>query len=391
MSEHDHFSNVLDVEAHEQPHQHRFDGGEHEHDDDDYGDSRAVESNVPKKKSIPTPILIVGGMVAFIVLGAGYQHFFGAKPQSALSPSSAADAGETAGAGSGGGQPAFPVSPPSQGGMLAAPGAGTPPPLPAQMPPPASNPPGPAPSADSYQTAAASPAVAAQPTSMPGSAARAAPSGPFDGNASPATGNTPSAMPAFASASAVPAGAAAMIGGSDSSSSPSAAVSVNPASAPDQKDLEIAKLQAELKAAKAHGHGGPRPMSRRIARMQHAAPRGDAASEGAAASAAAADANIANNAGTATEANADAASAVRPAKAISSAHRARHDQRHKQARVEPLLGYHIKQVIPGQGWVEDEQTGKQQVVAVGDKIGRAEVIKIDPDNYRIDTTAGVIQ
>ncbi|MEX3917842.1 hypothetical protein AB4Y43_16620 [Paraburkholderia sp. BR10872] len=56
-----------------------------------------------------------------------------------------------------------------------------------------------------------------------------------------------------------------------------------------------------------------------------------------------------------------------------------------------LSSLHIKQVIPGQGWVEDESTGKQQVVAVGDKIGSARVTKIDADNYKIVTTEGVIQ
>lgn len=58
---------------------------------------------------------------------------------------------------------------------------------------------------------------------------------------------------------------------------------------------------------------------------------------------------------------------------------------------EVLVGFHVKQVIPGQGWVENEQTGKQQVVSVGDKIGTAEVTKIDDVNYRIHTTAGTIE
>ncbi len=69
----------------------------------------------------------------------------------------------------------------------------------------------------------------------------------------------------------------------------------------------------------------------------------------------------------------------------------RQSVRNKRGRVEVQLGFHIKQIIPGQGWVEEEESGKQRVVTVGDKLGNAEVTKIDPDNYRIYTTAGVIQ
>ncbi|KVD93002.1 hypothetical protein WS63_08185 [Burkholderia stagnalis] len=70
---------------------------------------------------------------------------------------------------------------------------------------------------------------------------------------------------------------------------------------------------------------------------------------------------------------------------------ARHTGKHKRRGVEVQLGYHIKQVIPGQGWIVDEQSGKQSVVSVGDKIGTSEVTRIDADNYKIYTTAGVIQ
>jgi hypothetical protein len=64
----------------------------------------------------------------------------------------------------------------------------------------------------------------------------------------------------------------------------------------------------------------------------------------------------------------------------------------KHPRVlETQVGWHIKQVIPGQGWVEDENSGKQVVVSIGDRIGGAEVTKIDADGGKIYTTAGVIQ
>ena len=59
--------------------------------------------------------------------------------------------------------------------------------------------------------------------------------------------------------------------------------------------------------------------------------------------------------------------------------------------LETQVGWHIKQVIPGQGWVEDENSGKQVVVSIGDRIGGAEVTKIDADGGKIYTTAGVIQ
>lgn len=54
------------------------------------------------------------------------------------------------------------------------------------------------------------------------------------------------------------------------------------------------------------------------------------------------------------------------------------------------LGYRIKQIVPGQAWIENE-AGKLQIVGVGDKLAGSEVVKIDAENYRIQTTAGVIK
>lgn len=71
--------------------------------------------------------------------------------------------------------------------------------------------------------------------------------------------------------------------------------------------------------------------------------------------------------------------------------RTRAMQRARRNRTEVLLGFHIKQIIPGQGWVEDEATGKQTIVTVGERISGAEVTKIDAERYEIQTTAGVIQ
>ncbi len=64
-----------------------------------------------------------------------------------------------------------------------------------------------------------------------------------------------------------------------------------------------------------------------------------------------------------------------------------------KASPRPLMqqGFHIKQIVPGQGWVEDEATGRQTIVRVGDTLGEAKVLKIDANHYTITTTAGVIQ
>lgn len=60
------------------------------------------------------------------------------------------------------------------------------------------------------------------------------------------------------------------------------------------------------------------------------------------------------------------------------------------SRDEVQFGYKIKQVIPGQAWLEDE-TGKQYVKSKGDKLGGSEIVEIDADRYLVRTTAGVIR
>jgi hypothetical protein len=151
-------------------------------------------------------------------------------------------------------------------------------------------------------------------------------------------------------------------------STPVAAPATPVTPTPDPKDAEIANLKAELKAAQAAHVATPRRASRRVT---HAAPASD----------------VSSHAG-GTNDTSDASTEGGTTNVTSHAH---HRTRGKHARIEVLVGFHIKQVIPGQGWVEDEQTGKQQVVAVGDMIGSAEVTKIDANNYKIETTAGVIQ
>src|SRR5260364_216949 len=81
------------------------------------------------------------------------------------------------------------------------------------------------------------------------------------------------------------------------------------------------------------------------------------------------------------------------AHATNAANRARRTRVHDKTRQssEVKLGLHIKQIIPGQGWVEDEETGRQTIVSVGDSISGAAVTKIDAERYEIQTTAGAIQ
>lgn len=62
----------------------------------------------------------------------------------------------------------------------------------------------------------------------------------------------------------------------------------------------------------------------------------------------------------------------------------------REDREAEQVGYRIRQIVPGQGWVETD-AGKLFVVGVGDKIGGAEVLAIDAESYRITTTAGVIK
>ncbi len=92
--------------------------------------------------------------------------------------------------------------------------------------------------------------------------------------------------------------------------------------------------------------------------------------------------------------------AARATKPLSDEDRAREKAagvvRAKATRARPTpkdevqLGYKIKQVIPGQAWLEDE-TGKQYVKAKGDKLGGSEIVEIDADKYIVRTTAGVIR
>jgi hypothetical protein len=384
MSEPDHFSTVLDVEAHEQLHDHSGDGGEHA-GADGYGDFHEDEPKAPRKKSIPTPVLIIGGMVVFIAIGAGYQHFFGARPQSevmtAPPASTSAEAGGMIASNSEPETASLP-SPARSGGLVN--GAASPPPLPVDMRAAASEPAGPVPSVESTRIGS-QPMAPAQIAPTQIAAAQApvdmgATTGSLNATGAPMTGNT-AAAPADVSTTAAPETASSMI----PATAAGASVAVAPAVTVDPKDAEIAQLKSELKEAKAHHGATPKHALKRVARVRHAVPASEAAT-------AATAGDPANAAGAASDAaTADAASGSAVTKVASNSRHARHGVRGKHAALGILAGYRVKQVVPGQGWVEDEQTGKQQVVSVGDKIGDAQVTKIDPDTYRIVTTAGVIQ
>jgi hypothetical protein len=381
MSGPDHFSTVLDVEAHEHLHDHSGDESEHA-GGNGYGDFHEPEVEPRKKKTLPTPVLIIGGMVVFIALGGGYQHFFGARPQTEIpTPPPASASAETGGMIASNSEQQTPPLPPlaRNGGVPN--DAANPPPLPAAMRSSATDPIGPVPSAESSrvtpQPAAATQMASVQsPMDMSTSMGTPNPSGPsMIGNATTA--------PLYASATPALENTSSTISSPDAATTASMPASpVTPTSAPDPRDAEIAQLKAELKEAmgtKAHHNAVPHHAPRRLARAQHAGPASDATGVAAADSPASASAS------------ADAGSSDSASHAALNTHRVRHSVRGKHARLEVLDGYRIKQVIPGQGWVEDEQTGKQQVVSVGDRIGQAQVTKIDPDTYRIETTAGVIQ
>lgn len=350
MSEHDHFSANLDgPSVDEHPNVTGHPGA-------DEADITTFDTEPKKKRSIPTPVLLAGGAAIVMAAMFGYKHFK-SKPDTQFTNA--------------------PVNalPSDTGGMI--PNSPTPSPLPPQTG-----------ATDATQGGAAPlPAQAANPgiptgpvpTVASGSMAADAVStkangAPLDmGSSSPATGGsaTPSAASAAAAAvvaaAATPAPGAAsgvtggLVTGASSVTTAAPAAAAPDAPATDAKDAEIRKLKRELKAARsAWAHRGPHGSK--------------------AATVAQSDSSATDDVDATTEA---------PVKKATT--HARHTGKHKRRGVEVQLGYHIKQVIPGQGWVVDEESGKQIVVAVGDKIGTSEVTRIDADNYKIYTTAGVIQ
>ncbi|NRF83875.1 hypothetical protein HQ619_08035 [Burkholderia gladioli] len=349
MTERDHFAANLDDEVVDE---HSNFAGHATSDTADIG----TEPEPKKKRSIPTPVLIAGGAVLVIGIMFGYRHFFKAKPNTQFS-----NAAVTAlPADTGGIIPSSPntvsVSPTS--------------PLPPQ---------GTAPEASHVSAAPTPQANLGMPggpvstgaqnymaTSTPGVQSNG---GPLDtGDSSPAaTVNAAvSAVASIPAATAPASGVSSGISGgilNEASSATTTASHVSGSSA-DDKDIEIRKLKRELKRARdalaKRGTRGP-------------------------------TSTVAANISQADSSPSDDAESTTDVASKKAAAPTRHTVKHKRRGVEFLIGYHIKQVIPGQGWIVDEESGKQTVVSVGDKVGTAEVTRIDADNYKIYTTAGVIQ
>ncbi|MBR8085661.1 hypothetical protein KDX23_23265 [Burkholderia vietnamiensis] len=346
MSERDHFSAALD--------EHVVD--EHpnvtDHAADDVAEIETFDTEPKKKRSIPTPVLLAGGAVLVMAAMFGYKHLkskpdaqFSNAPVAALPSDTGGMIPNTA---------ASSPLPPQATATDATQGGASP--LPAQANP--GIPTGPVPTVASASTT----------TDVAGSKANGL---PLDmGASSPTTSAAATAASAVAAvtppASSALIGAAGGIltGASSVTTAAPAVAAANNAQAPDAKDAEIRKLKRELKAA-------------RIA-LANRSPHGN---KGAA---------VATVAQSDTSASDDAESTTEAPVKKATTH-ARHTGKHKRRGVEVQLGYHIKQVIPGQGWIVDEESGKQSVVSVGDKIGTSEVTRIDADNYKIYTTAGVIQ
>jgi hypothetical protein len=301
---------------------------------------------------------MAGGAVLVIAIMFGYKHFFKAKPNTQFTnaPVTALPADTGGMIPSSANTPsASPTSPLPPQGTVPDAAQGNVTPLPSQAN--TGMPTGPVPTVAPNSMATGTPAAqsnglpldmgASSPTTSVNTAAPAPASSPVAAGVPPASGTS-----------------AGVTGGILNEASSVTTAAPAAASAPDTKDAEIRKLKRELKDARNA--------------LAHRASRG--ARSTAAATVAESDSG--------TSDNADAATDTPPKKAPTHA---RHTGKRKHGGVEVQLGYHIKQVIPGQGWIVDEESGKQTVVAVGDKVGTAEVTRIDADNYKIYTTAGVIQ
>ncbi|NIF40173.1 hypothetical protein F3J14_04495 [Burkholderia sp. Tr-862] len=350
MSQHDHFTANLDAHLVDE---HPNATG---HPADDAADIATFDTEPKKKRSIPTPVLLAGGTVLVIAAMFGYKQFkskpnaqFTNAPVSALPSDTGGMIPNTA--------TPSPL-PPQAGATDATQGGVTT--LPAQANPGMPTGPVPTVASSSMATDAAGPKVNGLPLDLGASS-------PAAGANATATAAAASTVPAAATpASGTLTGAAGgILTGASSATTTAPAVAAAPdAQATDAKDAEIRKLKRELKTARSA--------------LAH---RGSHGTKGTAA------ATVAQSDSSATD---DADSATETPAKKATAH-ARHTSKHKRRGVEVQLGYHIKQVIPGQGWIVDEDSGKQIVVAVGDKIGTSEVTRIDADNYKIYTTAGVIQ
>lgn len=346
MNTQDHFDSALDVELNEYPNSNRFDHAEHgqQGEPDAYGRFHASQfgdEEPPKlKKTIPTPVLLIGGIVLFMVGAFIFKEITAPKPVSATQFDTES----------------VTAVPASRGGMIPT----TPSQAPVELPAQNSMPPAP----QGGMPVNSQPTLAQQPQVSPPVAKPLASALPYV--QTPDVGAAIPTVPATAS------------NGGDIQT-PTVGPDMLNSSVSDPKDAEIAMLKAQLAQMKISDasdthirHTRSHPVATRRYETARATPASDTSNGDA-------SANV-----TPTE----APPSVGTKSAALNKHQAYQSKHHRQ---EIQLGFHIKQVVPGQGWVQDEESGKQIVVAVGDKIGNAEVTKIDAANFKIYTTAGVIQ
>lgn len=387
----DHFSAHVEDADYREPTSNGLEDAVHVHDEShlDDLDTGAPDSGKRKFPKIPTPLLIVGAVVVFGLAGMGYQKLT-AKPQASYVASAPQANG-------GGMIPSTPISAQVQPGVdtqpptLASPQAG----IPTNTAP--STPLGPPPTVDHGSTM--------QPAGFSGGGPRApgVNASGIDMGSAPGN-NSGSATSAFTPGSLPPTT-------TTTTAAPSSAIAIAPdtqsgggeATAPDPKDAVIAGLRAQIQALQLQASGSVGGSDKGVGSpTRHHRTHGHAALVAATGNAGAANPSSEATATATGEVSDAATTASKPVRAHKSGLRkgywARGANTHKPAEPSGAKGVdadlahlHIKQVIPGQGWVEDESTGKQQVVSVGDHIGNSRVTKIDPESYRIETTAGVIQ
>lgn len=382
---HDHFAQldpsdatIIDAEHQEYPHHEQ--SAQHGHgqqqreteDEEDLSFNDGPDARAPKQKmKLPIPVLLGGGFIMFIALFAGYKKIFGHPAHPSSVPTAVASLpADDGGAGNG------------SGGLMeqgTQTGNGSASSLPAELPPATQS--ARAPLTDADLGAASSTTVASlqsQATSLAATSVVTSGSNSLPA-AMQAEQDPRSASGAQSIVSPAPAAPAATAAGTATADASAASTIISaaavPASAAQEVPVEtraakIARLEHELSELR-----GKRPASQRVKHV----------------------ANGKSEEGTTTEtASLDSDSSIdsssdgtdQPVRHFST----RATRKGKHSRVlETQVGWHIKQVIPGQGWVEDENSGKQVVVSIGDRIGGAEVTKIDADGGKIYTTAGVIQ
>jgi hypothetical protein len=378
---HDHFAQldptdatVIDAEHQEYPHhdksaQHSHDQQQREtEDEEDLSFNDSPDARPPKQKKLPIPVLLGGGFIVFIALFAGYKKIFGHPAHASSVPTAVASLpADDSGAGNG------------SGGMMAQAvqaGNGSVSSLPAALPPSAQAAPAPLTAADlgaGPSTSVAS--LPSQATSLPAT------------SVSPSAPNTlPGAVPAqqdpVSTSGVQSTGNPAPVATAAATATPEATATSTimsaaavPATAAQEAPLEtraakIARLEHELSELR-----GKHTASKRVKHVASAKSEAGTTTE-----------TASTDSDSSIDSSSDAAD--QPVRHVST--RATRKSKHPRV-LETQVGWHIKQVIPGQGWVEDENSGKQVVVSIGDRIGGAEVTKIDADGGKIYTTAGVIQ